>query len=34
MGKLFDAYKMQDEEVRVVIMQTLVEVGRQEYDSV
>jgi len=34
MGKLFDAYKVQDEEVRVVIMQTLVEVGRQEYDSV
>ena len=34
MGKLFEAFKVNDEEVRIVAMQTLVEVARQEYESV
>lgn len=34
MGKLFDAFKVNDEDVRTVAMQTLVEIARQEYESV
>ena len=34
MSKLFDACKVADEDVRVSAMQILVEVGRQEYESV
>lgn len=34
MEKLFEALTIQEEETRVVAMQTLVEIGRQEYESV
>lgn len=34
MEKLFGAFQSGDEEVRVVAMQTLVEIARQEYESV
>ena len=34
MTKLFDAFRAQDEEIRTVAMQTLVEIARQEYESV
>ena len=34
MGKLFAAFQSLNEEVRVVAMQTLVEIARQEYESV
>lgn len=34
MAKVFEALKMADEEIRVVSMQTLVEIGRQEYEYV
>jgi hypothetical protein len=34
MGRLFDAFGSPDEEIRIVAMQTLVDIGRQEYDSV
>jgi hypothetical protein len=34
MTKLFEALTIQDEETRVVAMQTLVEIGRQEYEAI
>jgi hypothetical protein len=34
MDRLFDAFKCSNEDIRVVAMQTLVEIGRQEYESV
>ena len=34
MDRLFDAFKVADEDVRVIAMQTLVELGKQEYASV
>ena len=34
MSRLFDAMTIQEEETRVVAMQTLVEIGRQEYEAV
>jgi hypothetical protein len=34
MTRLFDAFKVDDEDIRVIAMQTLVEIARQEYDSI
>jgi importin subunit beta-1 len=34
MARIFEAFQCQDEDTRVVAMQILVDVGRQEYDSV
>ena len=34
MERLFDAFKNPEQEIRVIAMQTLVDVGRQEYESV
>jgi hypothetical protein len=34
MGKLFEACKASDEDVRVTAMQVLVETARQEYESI
>lgn len=34
MARIFDSLRLPDEDIRVVGMQTLVEVGRQEYESV
>jgi hypothetical protein len=34
MGKLFEAFRVTDEDTKTVAMQTLVEIARQEYESV
>jgi hypothetical protein len=34
MARLFDAFASPDEDIRTVAMQTLVDIGRQEYESV
>jgi len=34
MDKLFRAIESPNEETRIVVMQTLVEIGKQEYDSI
>ena len=34
MSRLFEAFKSPDEDIRVIAMQILVEIGRQEYESV
>ncbi len=34
MDRLFDGFKVQDEDVRVIAMQTLVELGKQEYEYI
>lgn len=34
MARIFEALTVEDEDTRVIAMQTLVEVGRQEYESV
>ena len=34
MARLFEGLQIPDEETRIIAMQTLVEIGRQEYESV
>jgi hypothetical protein len=34
MARLFDAFKVQDDDVQIIAMQTLVEIARQEYEAV
>ena len=34
MGKIFEAISSPDEDIRTTAMQTLVELGRQEYDYI
>jgi len=34
MTRLFEAFKNDDEEIRTIAMQTLVEIARQEYESI
>lgn len=34
MNKLFEAFSIDDEDIRIIAMQTLVELAREEYDSV
>lgn len=34
MSKLFEAFQVPDEDIRIIAMQTLVEIARQEYESV
>ena len=34
MKQLFEAFKVDDEDIRIVAMQTLVEIARQEYEAV
>jgi hypothetical protein len=34
MSKVFEAFKNTDEEIRIIAMQSLVEIARQEYESV
>lgn len=33
MGKVIESLKSANEDIRIVAMQTLLEIGRQEYDS-
>lgn len=34
MNKVFEAFQVDDEDIKTIAMQSLVEIGRQEYDSV
>jgi hypothetical protein len=33
-NKLFEAFAITDEDIRIIAMQTLVEIAREEYDSI